>query len=101
MEKKLWETELLDYHHSEIENNNEDQRKRKLHRNHIFHYISKHIGKGERYRIKWLHVVIKNNQIIDTYVKWEQIEDKISKYNVKHLKKAYKSIIYKDKIYKH
>ena len=108
--KEIREQEILDYHYSVVSSEDENQRKmkkkiiagikRKLFKTHTFHYISRHVGKGDRDGIKRIHTVDDSNQIIKTYVNRKQIENKISRYNEKHLKKAYESIIYKDKIYK-
>ena len=60
--KEFREKETLDYHHSEINNEDKDQMKnrkrimsgikKKLNRTHAFCYVSRHIGKGEREGIK-------------------------------------------------
>ena len=104
------EKELLDYHHVELNNEDEDQLKmkkkilsgikKKLYKTHTFHYITRHIGKGDRDGIKRLHVVNEDNQIIKTSINREQIEEEIIMYNEQHLKQAHSSIMYKDKIYK-
>ena len=72
--KELRELELLDYYHLVIENENVDYRKtkkkiiggikRKLFKDHTFRYILRHMGKGERDRIKRIHTDDNNNQII-------------------------------------
>ena len=107
--KEIREKEMLDYHHSEVICENDDQRKtkkkiisgikKKLNKIYSFHYISRHVGKGEKYSIKRLHAVDKNNTIINTYMEQERIEQELSKYNEAHFKKAHDTIAYKDKIY--
>ena len=64
--------ELLDYNHEELMSKNEEQVKKKkkiisgikknLRRNHTFHYLTRHIGKGERDSIKRIHIVDKNQK---------------------------------------
>ena len=71
--KKIREKELLDFHHSEVMCENEDQRKtkkkiigeikKKMQKTHAFHYISRHIGKGERESIKRIHTIDDNQKI--------------------------------------
>lgn len=107
--KEIREKELLDYHHSEVVCENDDQRKKKekiisgikrsLNREHAFYYISRHVGKGEREGIKRIHEVDDNNKIIKTYVDRESIEDRIIKYNEMHFTKAHNTIAYRDRIY--
>ena len=107
--KQIRENELLDYHYSEVSCENDDQRKTKekilsgikksMNKMHSFHYISRHVGKGEREGIKRIHEVDENNKIINTYVDQESIEDRIIKYNEMHFMKAHNTIAYRDKIY--
>ena len=85
--KEMREKELLDYHHEEIIG--EDVKlikkrkkilagiKKKMRRNHTFHYISRHIGKGGRENIKQLHVMNSNNEVDKTLIKREEIENRI------------------------
>ena len=40
-----------------------------------------------------------NNEVDETLIKREEIEDRIKQYNINHFKKAHNSIAYKDKIY--
>ena len=108
--KEFREKEILDYHHTELNNEDEDQLKsrkkiisgikKKLQKTHTFHYITRHIGKGDREGIKRLHTVDEENKIIKTCVNREQIEEEIITYNEQHLKQAHSSIMYQDKIYK-
>ena len=107
--KEIREKEILDYHHSEVVCENEDQRKtknkilsgikKKMNRMHSFHYLSRHVGKGEREGIKRLHEVNENNEIINTHVERERIEQKLIEHNETHFTKAHDTIAYKDKIY--
>ena len=66
---------------------------------HSFHYLLRHVGKGEREGIKRIHEVDENNRIISTHVDWESIENKLIEYNEAHFTKAYDTIVYRDKIY--
>ena len=68
-------------------------------RNHSFHYISKHVGKGSKGSLKRLHIVNEKDQIVKTYVDKESIEDNIRKHNIKHFIQAYRTDMYNDKIY--
>ena len=107
--KAIRERELLDYHHTEIVCENDDQIKSKkkiingikrtLNKMHSFRYISRHVGRGDREGIKRLHVVDNNECIQETYVNRDRIEKEISKFNENHFKKAHNTIAYKDKIY--
>ena len=82
--KEIRENELLDYHHSEVIYKTEDQRKIKkkilsgikknMNKMHSFHYLSRHVGKGEREGIKRIHEVDDNNRIISIHVDRESIE---------------------------
>ena len=79
--KEFREKELLDYHHTELNNEDEDHLKmkkkivsgikKKLQKTHTFHYITRHIGKGEREGIKRLHTVDDNNKIIKSCINRE------------------------------
>ena len=71
--------------------------RRKLSRDHTFHYLSRHVGKGVKDNIKRLQVKHSNGDI-ETVIERKEIEDKIKDYNTKHFKKAHNSIAYKDKI---
>jgi len=66
---------------------------------HSFHYLSRHVGKGEREGIKRIHEVDDNNRIISIHVDRESIENKLIEYNEAHFTKAYETIAYRDKIY--
>ena len=104
------EKEMLDYHYAELNNEDEDQTKnrnkimsgtkKKLHKNHTFHYVTRHVGKGERDGIKRLHAVDAENRIIHTSVSREQIEEQIISHNEQHLKQAHSSIMCQDKMHK-
>ena len=107
--KEFREKDLLECHHSEIISDDEDQLKiknkiisgikRKMQKNHAFHCIARHIGKGDREGIKRLHTVNQDNEIIKTSVNREQIEKEIITYNERHLKQAHSSIMHKDKMH--
>jgi len=71
-----------------------------MNRMHSFHYISRHVGKGEREGIKRLHEVDEDNTIISTHVDRESIENKLIEHNEMHFTKAHNTIAYRDKIYK-
>ena len=78
-EKEIREKELLDYHHSELIYEDEDQIKKKkkiiskikknLNRTHTLLYIIRYVGKGERDSIKRIHIMDINQQIIKIHVK--------------------------------
>lgn len=107
--KEIRENELLDHHHSEIACENDDQRKqnektlsgikKSLNKQHAFHCISRHVGKGEREGIKRTREVDENNKIIKTHADRESIEDSIIKCNEMHFAKAHNSIAHADRIY--
>ena len=107
--KEIRENELLDYHHSEVICETEDQRKTKkkilsgikknMNKMHSFHYLSRHVGKDEREGIKRIHEVDDNNRIISTHVDRESIENKLIEYNEAHFTKAHNIIVYRNKIY--
>ena len=97
------EKELLDYYHEEIIGDDVKlikkwkkilaRIKKKIRRNHNFHYISRHIGKGVRENIKWLHVMNSNNEVDEMLIKREEIEDRIKQHNFNHFKKTHNSIV--------
>ena len=72
-DKEMRKKELLDYHHEEIIGDDVKlikkrkkilaRIKNKMRRNHTFHYISRHIGKGVRENIKQLHLMNFNNEV--------------------------------------
>jgi len=107
--KELREKELLDYHHEEIIGDSVKAIKkkkkviagikRKLRRDHTFHYLSRHVGKGKRQAMKRLEVSNDNNQRNEFIIKRELIEEKIMTFNRNHFKKAHSTPIYNDKIY--
>lgn len=105
---KQREQYVLDYYHKNIDKLEEKGKNKKkvieaikwkLKRNHSFHYISKHVGKGVRGNLKRLHEVNNRGQIINTYIDKESIKVKIMNYNVKHFTQAHQSEAHKDKIY--
>ena len=107
--KEIREMRILDHHYFEITNEDEDQTKiknkislgikKKLRKTCTFHCITRHIGKKDRDGSKRMHAVGENNQIFKTCVYREQMEREIIMCNKKHLKHAYSSIIYEDKMY--
>ena len=74
--------------------------KKKIRRNHTFHYISRYIGKGGRENIKQLHIINTNSEVDETLIKREEIEDRIKQHNINHFKKVHNSIACKDKMHK-
>jgi len=77
--KEFREKELLDYHHVELIEEGEKLVKKKkkiiagirkkLRRNHTFHYLSRHVGKGIRDNIKRLQVENDNDNNKVTLIK--------------------------------
>ena len=106
---KYREKYILDYHHTNIEEDSEEQVKykkkvissikKKLKRNHSFYYISKYAGKGVKGSLKRLYIVNEKDQIVQTYIDKESIEDNIRKHNIKHFTQAHRTDMYNDKIY--
>ena len=106
--REFREQELLDYHPVELIDEGEKLAKkkkkviagirRKLKRDHTFHYLSRHVGKGVKDNIKRLQVVNDDDSKI-TLIQREEIESRIQIHNTNHFKKAHESIAYKDKIY--
>ena len=74
--------------------------KKKLKRNHTFHYISRHTRKGERENIRCLIVMNDKEEITETLIKREEIEERLKEHNTNHLKKAHHSNMFNDRIYK-
>ena len=107
--KKHREEYLLDHHHTNINEEGEEQVQnkkkiinsiqRKLQRNQSFRYVSKHIGKGVKGSLKRLYIVNENGEIVKTHIDKETIEEQIQNHKVKHFTKAHSSKMYKDKIY--
>ena len=102
------EKELLDYHPVELTEEGEKLAKKKkkvlagirkkLSRDHTFHYLSRHVGKGVKNNIKRLQVKNQNGST-EIVIKREDIEEKIKDHNTRHFKKAHNSIAFKDRIY--
>ena len=102
------EKELLDYHQAEITEEGEKLVKKKkkimagirkkLQRDHVFHYLSRHVGKGLRDTIRRLHVQNEHKEVIETLIKREDVENRLIEFNANHFKKALNSIAHKDKI---
>jgi uncharacterized surface protein with fasciclin (FAS1) repeats len=88
--KEIREREILDFHHYEIENEMEkDKKKRKKiinnivknqQRLHTFHYLTKHVGKGVKGYLKKLIVRDKQGNK-KTLLDCELIEKHIMEYN--------------------
>ena len=53
-------------------------------RNHDFHYMTKHVGKGVNGSLKFLHETDEGMIIIKTHTKRKNIEEEIIKDNTKH-----------------
>ena len=68
-------------------------------KNYNFHYVTKHIGKGERGSLKTLHAKNENNVIIKIIINRNKIEREIVKYNREHFTQAHNIKIYHNKIY--
>ena len=108
--KEMREKELLDYHNEEIIGEEpkiikKKKRiiagiKKKLKRNHTFHYLSRHVGKGMRESMKRLQIDSPNELNNEYIIDKEKMEEKIMDHNRKHFKKAHDSKVYNDKIYK-
>jgi len=108
-ELEYCQKELLDYYDFKIENNMLAEKrlqakiidlvKKNLQRQYIFHYLTKHAGRGVRGNIKRLYQVDFNNKIISTFLDCKSIKEEIIKYNKHHFQKAHNTEVYKDKIY--
>ena len=102
--KEFWKKYLLDFYDTELQNKSEPQKRLQLkiingtkknkQYQYVFYYLTKHIRKGIRGNIKWLHEINKNNQIVKTYINTTSIENKIIEYNIKHFTKAHQTIAY-------
>ena len=107
--KEMREAELLDYHSTEINDEDKNYKKKKkkiikgikkaLQRNHEFRYLSRYAGKGKRECVKRIHECNNEEVITKSYIDRQSIESKIIEYNTKHFQQAHQSIAYKDKIY--
>ena len=51
--------------------------KRIMKRNYAFHYLSRHVGKGFRENMKRLQVMNKDNEVEETLVNRDEIEERI------------------------
>ena len=71
--------------------------RKKLKKNHTFHYLSRYSGKGLTDNIKRSQVVNENDNVEETIIKREEIENRIKSHNTARFKKAHNSIAYKDK----
>ena len=105
--KEMREKELLDYHHEEIIGDDVKLIKKKkrilagikrtMKRNHAFHCLSRHAGKGFRENMKRLKVMNENNEVEETLAKRDEIEERIEQCNSHHFKNAHDSTACKDK----
>ena len=105
--KEMREKELLDYHHEEIIGDDVKLIKKKkrilagikrtMKRNHTFHYLSRHVGKGFAKKMKRLKVMNENNEVEETLVNRDEIEERIKQHNMCYFKKACNSVACKDK----
>jgi len=108
--KEMREKELLDYHHEEILGDDQEiikKKKRilagikkKLRRDHTFHYLSRYVRKGKRETMKRLQIPSSNGSEDEYVIDREKMENKIMEYNRSHFKKAHNSKVFNDKIYK-
>ena len=73
--------------------------RKRLKRDHAFHYLSRHAGKGSRQSLKRLCINSNDNERSKIIVKREEIEQEIMLFNTKHFKKAHVLKVYDDKIY--
>ena len=64
-----------------------------------FKYLTTHIGRGAKNSLKKLHIVNENEQIINTLMNKEKIEEAISQHNTSHYQQAMQTPIYQDQIY--
>ena len=103
------EKELMEMHPNEIDEDSAANRRKKKEvlrkikkeqtRNHEFHYITKHLGKGVNVSLKILHEKDEDMRIIKTHTKRKDIEEEIIKHNTKHFSMAIETKMYQDKIY--
>ena len=104
---EFYEKELLDYYPVELTEEIEKlakkkktiiaETKKKLHRDHVFHCLLRHIRKGIRDNINRFQVA-NHNKSTSTAIKRDEIEVKIKGHNATHFKNAHESIACKDKI---
>jgi len=64
-----------------------------------FKYLTTHIERGAKNSLKKLHIINENEQIINTLVNKEKIEEAISQHNTSHYKQAMQTTMYQDQIY--
>ena len=108
--KQIQENELLDFHHSKLNNDTLKEKKHRKQvlqriikpkqRNHSFQYMTKFLSKGIRGSLRKVHIINETNEIIKTLISRKEIEDEIINYNRNHLKQAHHTKIYQDRIYK-
>ena len=88
--KELREKYLLDHHLKELDEKQLQEKERKklvdriqrnLQRKYTFHYLTKHVGKGEKGSLKRLHEVDQNMKIVVTHILKEDIENVMFKFN--------------------
>jgi len=59
-------------------------------RNHDFHYMTKHVGKGVNGSLEFLHEKDEGMRTIKTHTKRKKIEEEIRKRNTKHFSMQFK-----------
>ena len=106
--KQHREREILDYHISSIEGDTEEivrykkkiikGIKKKREQNRTFVYLTKHMGKGMKLRLKLLKVHSNNGNTEKILYERNEIERALLHYNYKHFSKAKMSDTFKDKI---
>ena len=89
--KEYRENELLDFSLIEINNDTEKEKKlrkkilqrikKEQYRNHAFKYLTKHISKGVNRSLKRVYIANDKGEITKTYLKKEEIEEELIKYN--------------------
>ena len=92
--KEFREKDLLDFYDVEVANNTPVEKrlwskiinsvKKSKQCQYIFHYLTKHTGRGVKENIKRLHQVDSNNKIKNTFLDQEPIKKAIMEYNKLH-----------------
>ena len=103
------EKELMEMHPNEIDDESASSRRKKKEvlrkikkeqtRNHDFHYMTKHVGKGVNGSLKILHEKDEDMRIIKTHTKRKNIEEETIKHNTRHFSMAIETKMCQDKIY--
>ena len=99
----------MDFSSIEVNNNIEKEKKlqkqilqrikKERYRNHIFKFLIKYISRGVNGSLKRVYAGNKEGEITKTYLKKEEIEDELIKYNCYHYQKVFDTLIYNDTIY--